>query len=370
MNWYGLIIALGIVACVIGAYFAAKKRGIDGDIVIDIILICLPLAIIGARLYFVIFDIIDGGHWTFTKFIGFENGKFTGLSGLAIYGGLIGAVIGAVILWAWKNRKNNPPEKRIAFMQLMDLGFTFIILGQAIGRWGNFANEEAHGYVIANEALHWFPMGVEIGGTWYYATFFYESLWNTIGFVALLLLYLGRFKSFDGFNFALYCIYYGIGRSWIEGMRADSLWLVPPAQHGTNGLPDVGGIRVSQLFSILLILFGVIYIVVHIVRAKKAGKKIFIFVDKAKLNTDYFGYDKTKLFKPMPDANTPLFSKKKKADEVQFDASGVAVKTDDEPPPEKSEQEERVSDEQEVKTETTTPPQAPAEEQYEDKWDD
>ena len=142
MNWYGLIIASGIVICVIGAYFTAMKRGIEGDIVIDIILFCLPLAIFGARLYYVIFDIIDGGNWDFARFFGFIDGKFVGFEGLAIYGGLIGAVIGAILLWVWRNRKSNPPEKRISFTQLLDLGFTFIILGQAIGRWGNFANEE------------------------------------------------------------------------------------------------------------------------------------------------------------------------------------------------------------------------------------
>ncbi len=276
MNWYGFIIACGIILCVVLAYFTAKRRGIEGDVVIDIIIFCLPLAIIGARIYYVIFDLLDpnGQDWTFSKFIGIDD---HGLQGLAIYGGLIGAVIGAVLLVLWKRRKKNPVDKRISFLQILDLGFTFIILGQAVGRWGNFANQEAYGAEITNPSMQFFPIGVfiESENSWHYATFFYESLWNTVGFGILLYLYLGKYKSFDGFNFFAYCIYYGIGRAWIEGLRTDSLWLVPPSS-------GFAGVRVSQLLSILLIFFGIGAIIFHIVRAKKAGKKTFIFVNMAK----------------------------------------------------------------------------------------
>lgn len=326
MNWYGFIIACGIVICVIGAYFTAKRRGIEGDVVVDIIIFCLPLAILFARIYYVVFDIIDGGHWTFSKFIGFDD---HGLQGLAIYGGLIGATIGAVLLTLWKNRKKNPVDKRISFIQILDLGFTFIILGQAIGRWGNFANAEAYGYRVDDPSQQWFPFAVfiESDGQWHYATFFYESMWNIIGFALLLFLFIGKHKSFDGFVFATYCIYYGIGRSWIEGLRSDALWLVPPVSHGVNGLPDVGGVRVSQLLSILLIIFGLAFIVQHIIRAKRAGKKVFIFVDQAKLCDEYFGYEKTKLAHPMPD----IYGKKKKkttadGDGIVVDSNGVAIR--------------------------------------------
>lgn len=365
VNYYGLIIACGIVICVVGAYFTAKHRGIEGDIVIDIIVICLPLAIIGARIYYVIFDVIAGNEWTFLKFIGFDDhtGHFKGLEGLAIYGGLIGAVIGAIILWLWKNRKKNPENKRISFLQILDLGFTFIILGQAIGRWGNFANQEAYGGEITNPALKFFPIGVfiERENAWHYATFFYESLWNTIGFCLLLFFYLGKYKSFDGFNLFAYCIYYGIGRAWIEGMRTDSLWLVPPSS-------GFAGIRVSQLLSIILILFGVGAIIFHIVRAKKAGKKIFIFVDKAKLNDSYYGYEKTKLAHPMPDISFFKDRNKKKSQNVIVDESGVAIKVD----------EDGAMIEQSVPEPTTVPDdkinaqsaQPESEEVYEDKWDD
>lgn len=368
MNWYGFIIACGIVICVVSAYFTARKRGIEGDVVIDIIIICLPLAILFARIYYVVFDVIDGKHWTFTGFLGFDDktGDFKGLEGLAIYGGLIGATIGAVILWLWKNRKKNPIDKRISFMQLLDLGFTFIILGQAIGRWGNFANQEAYGDVITDPSLKFFPIGVYIDddSSWHYATFFYESMWNVVGFGLLLFLYIGKRKSFDGFVFSSYCIYYGIGRAWIEGMRTDSLWLVPP----TDG---VGGVRVSQLLSILLIIFGVVYITVHCVRAKKAGKKIFILADQTKLNEDYFGYEKTKLAHPMPD----IYGKKKTvSEEVVFDNNGLAVIRDgaDENTDGKSDVSTDGKNARSVRSseESVRVPEVKEEDVYEDKWDD
>ncbi len=390
MNWYGFIIASAIVLCVVAAYFTAKHRGLQGDIVVDIILFCLPLAIVFARIYYVIFDLIDGGEWTFLKFIGADD---NGLKGLAIYGGLIGAVIGAFLLSLFKKRKKNPEDKRVSFMQLCDLGFVFIILGQSIGRWGNFANQEAHGYLITDPSKMWFPFAIEKGGNWYYATFFYESMWNLVGFGILFFLYSGKFKSFDGFVFACYCIYYGIGRSWIEGMRSDSLWLVPPTADGNGELPDVGGLRVSQLVSILLILFGVAYIIAHIVRAKKAGKKIFIFVRKDKLDESYFEYEKTKLAHPMPGIKFWKDRHKQSGDEVIVDNNGVAVrvsaddalsssddsggKAEDTAEKERNRlaQEEALAQDEISRTEATdTKPEnnvkACEDEIYEDRWDD
>ncbi len=366
MNWYGFIIALGIVICVVIAYFTAKHRGIEGDVVIDVVILGLPFVILGLRTYYVIFDTIAGGHWTFKKFIGLEDG---GLEGLAIYGGLIGVLVAAVVYVMWKRRKKNPINKRISYMQLLDLVFTFMILGQAIGRWGNFANEEAYGYLITNPSLKWFPMGVEINGDWYYATFFYESMWNIVGFALLYFLYMGKRKSFDGFVFSCYCIYYGIGRSWIEGMRSDSLWLVPPSVAGVGGQPDVGGVRVSQLVSIIMILFGVAYIIAHIIRAKKAGKKIFIFVKQDKLNADYFGYEKTKLAVPMPDIKFWKDRNKKSGDGIIVDNNGVAIKIDEEVNDDGTEKGRVASDGGGTSSSVKAAQQA-AEENYEDRWDD
>ncbi|MDE7463869.1 MAG: prolipoprotein diacylglyceryl transferase, partial [Clostridiales bacterium] len=309
-------------------------------------------------------------------FIGIDD---NGLQGLAIYGGLIGAVIGGFLLSLWKKRKKNQENKRVSFLQLLDLGFVFIILGQAIGRWGNFANEEAYGYMITDTSLMHFPLGVEIDGVWHYATFFYESMWNFLGFAILYFLYAGKFKSFDGFVFSCYCIYYGIGRSWIEGMRSDSLWLVPPTVPGTDGMPDVGGIRVSQLVSILLIAFGVAYIVAHIIRAKRAGKKIFIFVRRDKLNDSYFEYDKTKLAHPMPDIKfwKDRHNRKDKGEEIIIDNNGVAIRVDPNAESESGDGEkaqDTVTDSadavEEIKEKHTEKEQVTAEDAYEDKWDD
>ena len=287
-NWYGFIIGTGMVICIIGAYFLAKKRGYYKDLVFDIAILCIPLAIVGARLYYVIFDIIgNGAHWTFKQILGIGTG---GLSGLAIYGGVIGGTLGGIILHFIKHKKADEKE-RVNFWQIADLGFLFIILGQAIGRWGNFANQEAFGNPVTNPKLQWFPYAVHITKSsefpagWYQATFFYESLWNIIGFGLLLWLYAGRRKSFDGFILSGYCIYYGIGRLWIEGLRTDSL-------------KTAMGLRVSQIFSIIIIIFGICYIVAHLYRARSKGLKPFIFVDEKLLDESYFGYRDSILHHP------------------------------------------------------------------------
>ena len=354
-NWYGFIIATGIVLSIVGCYFAAKHRGLEGDIVIAMLICCLPLAIIGARCYHVFFDVIAGNSWSFKKFIGLEDG---GLAGLAIYGGLFGSIAGAGIFRLWRNRKKLPENKRVSFWQIMDLGFTFMILGQAIGRWGNFANGEDYGHIITDPAWQWFPFGLFINKdqSWHYALFFYESLWNVIGFGILLYLYLGRHKSFDGFNFACYGIYYGLGRTWLEAIRDDGDVLM------------LGGARVSLLVSIGFMLAGAAIIITHIVRAKKAGKKIFICVDRSKLNDEYFGYEKTKLAHPMPDIVFFKDRKNKKPDkeEIVVDESGVAIKVDNTQDNTDGEKTEK----QKVKEVSEKSSVQASEVKYEDKWDD
>lgn len=349
-NWYGFIIATGIVLGVLGCYFAATYRGMEGDVVIDMIIICLPLAIIGARLYHVIFSVLEGESWSFTKIIGLEDG---GLAGLAIYGGVFGSIAGAGLFHLWKNRKKLPENKRVSFWQIADLGFTFMIVGQAIGRWGNFANGEDYGYVITDPAWQWFPFAMEIDGSWHYALFFYESMWNLVGFGLLLYSYLGRFKSFDGFNFAGYCIIYGVGRSWIESLRDDGDVLM------------LGNARVSLLVSLIFIAVGIAIIVTHIVRAKRSGKKIFIFVPKNKLCNDYFGYEKTKLAHPMPDIVRIGQKRKKPDDEIVVDESGVAIRVS---------KDDAQGGDAGKPLQAGSPPaaekrQSAAEEIYEDEWD-
>lgn len=294
-NWYGFLIGSGMVICIIIAYFLSVKRGYYSDLVFDIVIICIPLAIVGARLYYVIFDAIDGGEWTFKKILGLEGG---GLAGLAIYGGLIGAVLGGAIVAALQRRRKE--GQRVTFVQMADLAFTVIILGQAIGRWGNFANGEAYGTEVTNPALQWFPFAVNINGVYHLATFFYESIWNLIGFFLLLWLYHGRRKSFDGFVLSVYCIWYGLGRFFIEGLRTDSLWLIPQV------------VRVSQLVSALIFVFGIVYILAHMYRARSRGLKPFIFVPVEQLDEGYFEYDKSQIGKPPMENNR----RKKKKDDL------------------------------------------------------
>ena len=187
---------------------------------------------------------------------------------------------------------------------MADLAFSLFLLGQAIGRWGNFFNQEAYGNPVTDPNLQWFPYAVYIDAAngYYQATFFYESMWNIIGFALLQWLYAGKRKSFDGFVLYGYFIWYGMGRMFIEGLRSDSLWLVP----------DV--IRVSQLLSAILLFFGLAMIIVHIVQAKRHGKEPFILVPINELNDEYYGFDKS-VFSRKPE-NKPA---EKKSREPQFD---------------------------------------------------
>lgn len=279
-NWYGLLIGGGMAVCILLALLMAKKRGYDLDNIYMIAIVCIPLAILGARTYYVVNDIIHNGNsWSFPEFFGFskDGSEFKGLSGLAIYGGLIGGIIGAVIVRALNKRK--PPEKQMTFIQMADLAFCLIILGQAIGRWGNYANQEAYGQLVTNPALQWFPFAVYIDKMrdWYNACFFYESMWNLIGFGLLQWLYNGKRKSFDGFCFAFYCMWYGFIRFIVEHLRSDSMWFGP--------------IKANQLISALVFALGAGIIIYHLVMSRKKGKKPFIFVDESELSSEYYGYE-------------------------------------------------------------------------------
>lgn len=338
-NWYGFLIGAGMVICIIIAYIMSVKRGYYRDLVFDICIISIPLAIVGARLYYVIFDIIGNGNtWTFSEILGIGE---RGLSGLAIYGGLIGASIGAVIVHMIKRKK--PQQDKATFLQMLDLGFTVIILGQIIGRWGNFANQEAYGNLITNEAWQWFPFAVHIpngvdGTGWYQATFFYESFLNCFGFALLMWIYNGKRKSFDGFSFSVYCMYYGTVRFLIEGLRTDSLY--------------IGPFRVSQLLSALLVLFGIGFIIAHYYRARSKGLKPFVMVNKYSLNSSYYGYDNCILAHPhveqekKPGFFSRMFGKVDETPDVDVDDApdGKQKDTDSGIEPEEIEQLEELID--------------------------
>lgn len=242
--WYGVIIAVGMIIAIFIAIKNAKQRGLKKDDILNIALIVIPLSIIGARLYYVLFF---DHTYTFWEIFQIWNG------GMAIYGGIIGGAIG-ILIYCLVKKKN--------FLDFADIIVPALILAQGIGRWGNFVNQEAYGYAVENSAMQWFPFAVFIqsDGLWHLATFFYESLWNLVGF-ELLMLILYKFKN-RGVPTASYLIFYGMGRFWIEGLRTDSLFLF-----GT-------GIRVSQALSLLLVIGGVIWLTVLVIKKyKKSPKK-------------------------------------------------------------------------------------------------
>ena len=230
--WYGVIIACGMILGVLLAMHRAKRRGFNPDMILDFLLLAVPLAIVGARLYYVVFE-WESYAGDILKIFAVNQG------GLAIYGGVIGGIIAAAIFCK---------VKKFPLFTLLDLTVPSLILGQAIGRWGNFVNQEAFGNAVTDPSFQFFPAAVYIErlGEWHQATFFYESAWNMALLCVVLLL--SRKKVRDGILLSTYFIGYGIGRFLIEGLRTDSLYIAP-------------GIRVSQMLSLLLIAVGIALLV-------------------------------------------------------------------------------------------------------------
>lgn len=244
--WYGIIISAGLFLAVYLGLRNCKKFGIKSDHVFDIVLYGLPSAVIGARLYYIIFNWHEF-NGDIMKMINIREG------GLAIYGGLIGAVLSTYIY---------TKVKKIDFLAVADLGGPYFVMAQGIGRWGNFVNQEAFG---RNTNLPW---GMHSNAIQEYLerlgdssidplapvhpTFLYESIWDFCVFL-FLLWYRKRYKV-KGELFFLYMMLYGVGRAWIEGLRTDSLYI-----GGTN-------IRVSQL---LAITFAVVFAAVIFIRRRR-----------------------------------------------------------------------------------------------------
>lgn len=229
--WYAIIITCGMILAFSFVVLHSKKEGITSDDVIDLAIFLLPSAILGARLYYVIFY---GGYNNFIDAISFWNG------GLAIYGGIIAgsmAVVGVMLF-----KKINP-------LKMFDLIAPALMIGQAIGRWGNFINAEAFG---AETDLPW-RMGILTPGMsktiYVHPTFLYESLWNIIGFL-LIYFFVFRKKKYDGHVMLSYFAWYGFGRMIIEGLRTDSLYL------GTFRISQVIGFVSFVVATALLIYCG------------------------------------------------------------------------------------------------------------------
>ncbi len=239
IHLYGITSALAYFLGVLITCLLAKKRGFKADDIITLALYVIPLAIIGARIYYVLFRL---DHYTnFVDVFKIWEG------GLAFYGGMIGGAIG-VGIYCLIHKKN--------FFALIDLIAIAMIFAQGVGRWGNFFNQEAYGTVVTDPKWQWFPFSVYIDAVheWHLATFFYESMWNFATFaVLIILLFKVKFKT-NGMIAAYYLVLYGTGRFFIEGLRTDSLYLGP--------------LRVSQILSLVFVVSGLAYIITCTIKNK------------------------------------------------------------------------------------------------------
>ena len=250
IHWYGVLIAVGLLLAVLYACGRSKEFGLHEDDLIDGVLCIVPFAVLCARLYYCIFK------W--------ENYAANPISilyiwegGLAIYGGVIGAAIGIVVFSLVKKKKVN----MLAVLDITSLGF---LIGQSIGRWGNFLNREAFGAqtdIFCRMGL----MNTLTGQMEYYhPTFLYESVWNLCGF--LLLHFLSKKRKYDGQVALGYVAWYGLGRTFIEGLRTDSLML--------------GSVRFSQLLAALSCFAAVVVLMLMMFRQHDPAK-LFVNVKAA-----------------------------------------------------------------------------------------
>jgi len=273
--WYGVIIAVGFLLAVCYGLWRAPRFAMDPDVITDAIFVVVPSAIIGARAYYVIFNpsicFDANGAFSLYRMVAFWDG------GLAIYGGVIATVLSALAFC--KVRKVN-------FWNGMDITVYGLLIGQMIGRWGNFVNVEAYGSVtglpwrmcsasIANDL--WLDRLLEteaayqsvIDGTLgVHPTFLYESLWNLLGFILMVVIVRRWGRKFNGQMFLSYVIWYGLGRAVIEGLRTDSLYFF--------GTP----IRSSQMLGILSAVVGIVLFVIRLRTAGPADPPIVIGSDK------------------------------------------------------------------------------------------
>lgn len=268
VKWYGIIITLGIVAGFIYCYYrATKTEGINGDHIYNLTFWTVPMAIIGARLYYVLTTLGNGNYNSFLDYIAVWNG------GLAIYGAVIAGFLTVLIYCR---------VCRIKFTRVLDTLGPTMLLGQLIGRWGNFVNGECFGWSAGVEDMPWrmivtrnvyaesgsLKYSVVNGGTGYpcvHPTFLYESLWNLIGFL-LINFVIYRRKKFDGQVICAYIAWYGLGRGFIELLRTDSLY--------------VGSVKISVVVGFVSMFAAIIAYILLASKAKKAAAEAVEYVPK------------------------------------------------------------------------------------------
>lgn len=250
VKWYGVIMALAIILAVSMAIIEGRKRQIESDDFIDLLLWAVPLGYVGARIYYVIFE------WQYyaqhpDQIIAIWNG------GIAIYGGLLA---GLVVLLIFCYKKMLPP------FLMLDIITPGVMAAQILGRWGNFINQEAHGgpttlgFLQSLHLPNFIISQMKINGIYYQPTFLYESFFNLIGLILILVLRHKKHLFKQGEIFMLYLAWYSVVRFFVEGMRTDSLYLW-------------GSIRVSQLLSLILL---VIVIGLFIYRRKVVKPKWYL----------------------------------------------------------------------------------------------
>ncbi|MEH7352803.1 prolipoprotein diacylglyceryl transferase [Neobacillus drentensis] len=248
VHWYGIIIGSGLALALFLAIREGDRRGLPKDTFADLMLWAIPIAIISARIYYVIFE------WDYYVNHPADIPKIWN-GGIAIHGALIGSVITTIIF---------AKKRGLSFWKIADIAAPSIILGQAIGRWGNFMNQEAHGGEVTRsflENLHlpdFIINQMYINGTYYHPTFLYESIWDLIGFFLLILL--RRVNLRRGEMFLSYVIWYSVGRFYVEGLRTDSLML--------------GSLRMAQTISVVLIVVSVAIILYR--RTKQNNKERYL----------------------------------------------------------------------------------------------
>lgn len=244
--WYSIFIFIGMLVACFVIYKEARRRGISDDFLVNLTFDTIIIGIIGARLYYVIFNLdYYLGHPI--EILQIWNG------GLAIHGGIIAGLI-FIILYCKKHQ--------VLTLKMLDIIVVGLIIGQAIGRWGNFFNSEAYGSITTLKALQaaWIPdfviKGMYIMGEYHQPTFFYESVWCLFGFLAMLII--RRYKYLKiGQLTGFYLIWYGIERFMIEALRTDSLMLGP--------------IKMAQLVSVIFVIVGIV-VFFYYKKTKKSEK--------------------------------------------------------------------------------------------------
>ena len=244
IHWYSIFL---FIAILIGSNLAikeAKKQGFEEDFMVNLLFLTVIIGIVGARIYYVIFN-FDYYQNNLLEIFKVWNG------GLAIHGGIIAGLITIAIICY---------KKKINLLKILDYLVVGLIIAQAIGRWGNFFNGEAHGAITSLnylESLHlpkFIIEGMYINGNYYIPTFLYESVWCFIGFIIMLIVRRKKFMNI-GYLTSFYLVWYGVERFFVEGLRTDSLMFL--------------SLRVAQLVSLIMIIIGIVIFIYSLKKSKK-----------------------------------------------------------------------------------------------------